>query len=111
MTTQMTKSEKSNQTDTATAAETAVAEARAALENVQAAVPQLATASRAFVHDSLRAIDRSSDQQISSGVTLSLGLAIGLLLGGAPRILTAIALIPVAALGLALLDRRAPAAA
>lgn len=108
MTTQMTKTEKAG-ADRATPTETAVAEARAALERVQTAVPALATTTRALVHDSMRAIERGTDQQVSAGVTLSLGLAIGMLIGGAPRLLTAIALVPVAALGLALIDRRMPA--
>lgn len=108
MTTQIAKTEKTR-ADSATPTETAVAEARAALERVQTAVPVLATTTRTLVHDSMRAIERGTDQQISAGVTLSLGLAIGLLIGGAPRLLTAIALVPVAAMGLALIDRQSPA--
>ena len=56
--------------------------------------------------DAFRAIERGSDERVSSGVTLSLGLAIGMLIGGAPRLLTVLALVPVAAMGLVLVDRR-----
>ena len=57
----------------------------------------------------LTAIEAGSDERISTGITLSIGLAIGLLLGGAPRLLIALALTPLAAMGLVLADRRATA--
>jgi hypothetical protein len=71
-------------------------------------VPPLVSASIRFLDASMRAIERASDERIAAGTTLSLGLAIGLLITGAPRLLTAAALVPVAAMGLALLDRRSP---
>ena len=40
-----------------------------------------------------------------AGTTLSVGLALGLLLGGANRLLVILALIPAAAMGFTLLDR------
>jgi len=46
--------------------------------------------------DAMRAIESGSDERVSAGVTLSLGLAIGMLIGGAPRLLTILALVPVA---------------
>jgi hypothetical protein len=55
----------------------------------------------------MKRIEAGSDQQVSAGVTLSLGLAIGMLVGGAPRLFVAAALVPVAAMGLVLMDRRA----
>jgi hypothetical protein len=84
----------------------AVAEVRGALENVSRSVPDVARASRAAVDDMFRAIETGSDERVSAGVTLSLGLAIGMLLGGAPRLLILAALAPVAAMGLVLQDRR-----
>ena len=45
--------------------------------------------------------------QVTAGVSLSLGLAMGMLLGGAPRPLILIALAPAAVMGLTLADRRA----
>ena len=54
----------------------------------------------------MRRIQAGSDQQVSAGIAMSLGLAIGMLLGSAPRILVALALVPVAAMGFVLMDRR-----
>jgi hypothetical protein len=84
----------------------AAEEARGALETVSRQVPEVARASRSAVDDALRAIEMGSDEQLSAGLTLSLGLAIGLMVGGAPRLLTAAALIPVAAIGMAMVDRQ-----
>jgi hypothetical protein len=69
----------------------------------------MARASRSAVDDMFRAIETGSDERVSAGVTLSLGLAMGMLLGGAPRLLILLALAPVAAMGLVLADRRARA--
>ena len=88
----------------------AVHEVRGALIGVGRSVPDMARASRAAAADLFTAIEAGSDERISTGVTLSLGLAIGLLLGGAPRLLIALALAPLAAMGLVLADRRATAA-
>ena len=84
----------------------AVAEVRGAIENVGRSVPDVARASRTAVDDMFKAIETGSDERVSAGVTLSLGLAIGMLLGGAPRLLILLALAPVAAMGLVLQDRR-----
>lgn len=84
----------------------AVAEFRGAIESVGKSVPTAARASRAAVDDMFKAIETGSDERVSAGVTLSLGLAIGMLLGGAPRLLILAALAPVAAMGLVLQDRR-----
>ena len=84
----------------------ALTEIRGAVGNVSRQVPDVARASRAAVDDMFRAIETGSDERVSAGVTLSLGLAIGMLLGGAPRLLILAALAPVAAMGLVLQDRR-----
>lgn len=70
------------------------------------AVPELARSSQELADDLMRRIQAGSDQQVSAGVAMSLGLAIGMLLGSAPRLLVAIALVPVAAMGFVLMDRR-----
>jgi hypothetical protein len=90
--------------------QTAVNEVRGALEGVGRSVPEMARASRSAVDDMFKAIETGSDERVSAGVTLSLGLAMGMLLGGAPRLLILLALAPVAAMGLVLADRRAKAA-
>ena len=104
-----TRSRATNGSDTS-AVQTAVHEVRGALEGVGRSMPDMARASRAAVDDMFKAIETGSDERVSAGVTLSLGLAIGMLLGGAPRLLIALALAPVAAMGLVLADRRARAA-
>jgi hypothetical protein len=99
-----------NGEDTATesrdAVQAAVGEVRGALEGVSRSMPEVARASRSAMDDMMRAIETGSDERVSAGVTLSLGLAMGMLLGGAPRILIAAALVPVAAMGIVIMDRR-----
>lgn len=84
----------------------AMREVRGALEGVGRSVPGAARASRAAVADLFRTIESGSDERVSTGVTLSLGLAIGMLVGGAPRLVIALALVPLAAMGLVMADRR-----
>jgi len=79
---------------------------KSAVDTVSRSVPDIARTSRSLMDDAMRAIERGSDERISAGVTLSLGLAIGMLIGGAPRLLTMLALVPVAAIGLVMVDRR-----
>jgi hypothetical protein len=69
-------------------------------------MPEVVRVSRGAVDDLMRAMETGSDQQVTAGVSLSLGLAIGMLLGGAPRLLIALALAPVAIMGIALAERR-----
>jgi hypothetical protein len=84
------------------------AEIRETVDRVARTVPEVARSSRSLMEHAMQNIERSSDERVAAGVTLSLGLAIGMLLGGAPRILTVLALVPVAAFGLVLMDRRNP---
>jgi hypothetical protein len=81
------------------------ANVRGAAETVAARLPEAAAQTRAAVDEAARRIETGSDEMLTAGTTLSLGLAIGMLVGGAPRILVALALIPAAAMGLTLLDR------
>ena len=102
-TTTKSRTNGSSQRDTV---QTAVAEVRGALENVGRQFPEFARASRAAANDMFRSIETGSEERVSAGVTLSLGLAIGMLLGGAPRLLILVALAPVVAMGLVMQDRR-----
>ncbi len=88
------------------AVQVAMREVRSAIEGVGRSMPEVARVSRSAVDDLMRAIETGSDQQVTAGVSLSLGMAIGMLLGGAPRLLILLALAPVAVMGLALMDRR-----
>jgi hypothetical protein len=69
------------------------------------ALPDAAASTRAAVDEAARRIEAGSDEMLTVGTTFSLGLALGLLIGGANRILVAAALIPVAAIGMTLIDR------
>jgi hypothetical protein len=70
-----------------------------------AALPGAAASTKAAVDDAARWIEGESDEMLTMGATFSLGLAVGLLVGGASRLLVAASLVPVAAMGFALLDR------
>ena len=52
-------------------------------------------------------MEAGSDEALAVGASLSVGLAIGLLLGGANRLLVVLALIPATAMSFTLLDRYA----
>ena len=100
---------KSTATDTDEARDkvaVAANEVRGAIQGVGRQVPQVARASRSAIDDLYKMIDSSSDERVTAGVTLSLGLAIGMLLGGANRLLIALSLIPVAITGFVMADRR-----
>ena len=103
---QKTNGNRTRADDTRDIARTATAQVGAAVDGVRETLPEVARASRGLMNDAMRWAETSSDQRVTAGVTMSLGLALGMLLGGAPRILIAIALIPVAAMGLVLMDRR-----
>jgi hypothetical protein len=90
----------------AEAVQAAYREVRSVLQGVGRSMPEVARVSRSAVDDLVRAIETGSDERVSAGVTLSLGLAIGMLLGGAPRLLIALALAPVAIMGIVLADRQ-----
>ncbi|TAK00922.1 MAG: hypothetical protein EPO36_06955 [Chloroflexota bacterium] len=75
----------------------------------RAAVPELARTSQELADDVMHRIKAGNDEQVTAGVAMSLGLAIGMLLGSAPRLLIAAALVPVAAMGLVLMERRSGA--
>lgn len=88
------------------AVQVAMREVRNAIQGVGRSMPEVARASRGAVDELMKAIETGTDQQVTAGVSLSLGLAMGMLLGGAPRLLILLALAPVAVLGLSLAERR-----
>lgn len=81
------------------------ANVRGAAETVANRLPEAAAQTRAAVDEAARRIETGSDEMLTAGTSLSLGLAIGMLIGGAPRILVVLAMIPAAAMGLTILDR------
>ena len=87
----------------------AVAEAagtvRGAAVDAVARLPEVASTTRSAIEDANRQMRAGSDEMLSVGSVLSFGFAMGLLIGGASRLLVAVALIPAAAMGLTLMDR------
>lgn len=79
--------------------------ASSAASEAVARLPEAGQATRQAVEEANRAIQSGSDEALMAGTTLSVGLALGLLLGGANRLLVILALIPAAAMGFTLLDR------
>lgn len=72
---------------------------------VAARLPEAANVTGASLERAGQVIRSESDEVLAVGTSLSLGLAMGLLLGGANRILVILALIPATAMGFTLFDR------
>ena len=68
-------------------------------------LPEAANATGAQLERANQMIRSESDEVLAVGTSLSLGLAMGLLLGGANRLLVILALIPATAMGFTLFDR------
>jgi hypothetical protein len=73
-----------------------------------ARLPEAAATTRGAVEEANRAMRAGSSEMLVAGTTLSIGLALGLLIGGASRLLVMLAIIPAAAMGFTLLDRSQP---
>jgi len=78
---------------------------RDAAGDAVARLPEVAATTRSAIEDANRQMRAGSDEMLSVGSVLSFGFAMGLLIGGASRLLVAVALIPAAAMGLTLMDR------
>jgi hypothetical protein len=78
---------------------------RGAAGEAAARLPEVAATTRSAIEDANRQMRAGSDEMLSVGSVLSFGFAMGLLIGGASRLLVAVALIPAAAMGLTLMDR------
>lgn len=78
---------------------------RVAANDAVARLPEVAATTRSAIEDANRQMRAGSDEMLSIGSVLSFGFAMGLLIGGASRLLVLIALIPAAAMGLTLMDR------
>jgi hypothetical protein len=74
---------------------------------VAARLPEAAATTRTAVEEAARKMESGSDEALAVGASLSIGLAMGLLLGGANRLLVVLALIPATAMSFTLLDRYA----
>jgi hypothetical protein len=68
-------------------------------------LPEAASATGIQIERANAMIRNESDEVLAVATSLSLGMAMGLLLGGANRLLVILALIPATAMGLTLFDR------
>jgi len=68
-------------------------------------LPEAASQTGAQIEKASQMMRGESDEVLAVGTSLSLGLAMGLLLGGANRLLVILALIPATAMGFTLFDR------
>jgi hypothetical protein len=78
---------------------------RDAAGTVAERLPDAAAATRATVDEATRRMEAGSDQTLIVGAAVSFGFAAGLLVGGAPRLLVTVALVPAVAMGMTLIDR------
>ena len=68
-------------------------------------LPDAASVTGAQFERANKLIRSESDEVLAVGTSLSLGLALGLLLGGANRLLVILALVPASMMGFTLFDR------
>jgi hypothetical protein len=78
---------------------------RSAANDAVSRLPDVALTTRSAIEDANRQMRAGSDEMLSIGSALSFGVALGLLIGGAGRLLVAGALIPAAMMTLTLFDR------
>jgi hypothetical protein len=78
---------------------------RVAAGDAVAKLPEVAATTRSAIEDANRQMRAGSDEMLTIGTVLSFGFAMGLLIGGASRLLVAGALIPAAMMSFTLLDR------
>ena len=90
----------------------AVAEAagtvRGAAGDAVARLPEVAATTRSAIEDANRQMQGGSDEMLTVGSALSFGLAAGLLIGGAPRLIVVGAFIPAVAMVLTMFNRANP---
>ena len=104
-TTTRTTSTSNDQDDLATTAKGLASDVADRAASAAARLPEAANATGVQLGRANAIIQKESDEVLAVGTSLSLGLAMGLLLGGASRILVILALIPATAMGFTLFDR------
>jgi hypothetical protein len=80
----------------------------AAAGDVTARLPEVAQTTREALTDANAMVHRGSDETLRVLGAASIGLAVGLLLGGANRLLVVLAMIPAALVGATLVERTDP---
>ena len=84
---------------------------RAGVGKAAEAMPDAMAGAQVAARDTQRRLDEMSDQSLLAGASFSLGLAIGLFVSGANRLLVAFTLVPAAAMLTTLMGRDKQAAA
>jgi len=93
--------------DTVTgAASTAASTVAGVANDAMTRLPEAAATTREALSEAGRTITAGSDEQLSAGTLVAVGFALGMLVGGANRLLVLLALVPAAAMGLTLLERQ-----
>ena len=105
MTTTTTSTTKKTEDDLATTAKEIAADVADRATTAAQRLPEAASVTGAQIGRASQAMQRESDEVLAVGTSLSLGLAMGLLLGGASRLLVILALIPATMMGYTLFDR------
>jgi hypothetical protein len=76
-----------------------------AIDRASAQMPAVMETASSALNESARRLDESPDDVLRIGAALSTGVALGLYIGGANRILVTLAMIPAVAMGFTLLGR------
>src|SRR5689334_13957251 len=105
MTTSTTNSTKKTEDDLATTVKEIAADVADRTTSAAQRLPEAASATGAQIERASQAMQRESDEVLAVGTSLALGLSLGLLLGGASRLLVLLALIPASMMGYTLFDR------
>jgi len=83
---------------------------RAGVEKAAEVMPDAMAGAQVAARDTQRRLDEMSEQSLLAGASFSLGLAIGLFVSGANRLLVALTLMPAAAMLTTLMGREKEAA-
>lgn len=86
-------------------AQDAVGVVRDTAERAAARLPEVAANAQVAARDTQKALDAMPSQALIVGTSFSLGLATGLFVGGANRLLVALALAPAGAMAMTMLGR------
>ncbi len=86
-------------------AQDAVGVMRDTAERAAARLPEVAANAQVAARDTQRALETMPSQALVVGTTFSLGLAAGLFIGGANRLLVGLALAPAGAMAMTMLGR------
>jgi hypothetical protein len=76
-----------------------------AIDRASAQMPAVMETASSALNESARRLEESPDDVLTIGAALSTGIALGLYIGGANRILVTLAMIPAVAMGFTLLGR------